>query len=119
MSKETSYPPRPSDGRLGDLWDQQVKDLVLLPDPKLSCEQNERHRLYNLLVMSLVVHYWNGNKRGNLGEYPWREKQRGPGGRGYLGGDYLGHNIASIAVDGKGEVIDFDFNHNDILNSSV
>jgi tRNA(Arg) A34 adenosine deaminase TadA len=31
----------------------------------------------------------------------------------------LGHNIACIGVDGHGEVIDFDFNHNDIFSSSV
>jgi tRNA(Arg) A34 adenosine deaminase TadA len=68
--------------------------------------------------MSLVHHYWNGNKRGNKGEYPWREKQRLPNGM-YRGGDYLGHNIGSLAVDGIGEIIDFDFNHNEILSSSV
>src|SRR5262249_22014479 len=62
--------------------------------------------------------YWNGNKYGQDGEYPWRPKQKRTNGR-YQGGDYLGHNIACIAVDGEGEIIDFDFNHNDMLNSSV
>lgn len=68
--------------------------------------------------MALVACYWNGNKRGSEGEYPWRPKQRDPRGF-YGGGDYLGHNIACIAVDGEGSVIDFDFNHNEILNSSA
>jgi tRNA(Arg) A34 adenosine deaminase TadA len=119
MSELSQHPPRPSEGRLNDLWEKPVKDLVLLQAPTFSEGEKERHTLYSLLVMALVAHYWNGNKRGNTGEYPWREKQRKSSGDGYLGGDYLGHNIACIAVDGKGEVIDFDFNHNDILNSSV
>jgi tRNA(Arg) A34 adenosine deaminase TadA/ferredoxin len=32
---------------------------------------------------------------------------------------YVGHNIACIAVDGNGEIIDFDFNHNDFFRSSA
>src|SRR4029453_1758960 len=32
---------------------------------------------------------------------------------------YVGHNIACLAVDGNGEVIDFDFNHNDFFRSSA
>ena len=32
---------------------------------------------------------------------------------------YLGHNIACIAVDGNGAIIDFDFNHNDFFRSTV
>src|SRR5262245_57657503 len=32
---------------------------------------------------------------------------------------YLGHNIACIAVDGNGEIIEFDFNHNDFFRSSA
>jgi tRNA(Arg) A34 adenosine deaminase TadA len=115
---DSVYPPRPESGRLYDFWDAQVKDLVLLPTPTLSEEQKERHILYSLVLMALVAHYWNGNKRGRAGTYPWREKQKGHGGE-YIGGDYLGHNIASLAVDAQGEIIDFDFNHNEILNSSV
>lgn len=74
--------------------------------------------MYSLLLMALVRRYWNGNKRGQEGEYPWRELQRRPDGI-YQGGQYLGHNIACIAVDGAGELIDFDFNHNDVLSSSA
>jgi tRNA(Arg) A34 adenosine deaminase TadA len=68
--------------------------------------------------MRLVARFWNGNKHGQGGSYPWRTKQKLPSGI-YSGGQYLGHNIACIAVDGCGEVIDFDFNHNDIFSSSV
>jgi tRNA(Arg) A34 adenosine deaminase TadA len=114
---ESVHPPEP-EGRLKDFWDKPVRDLVRLPVPLLAAGQIERHTIYSLLVMSLVAHYWNGNKRGNVGQYPWRAKQRASDGR-YCGGDYLGHNIAAVAVDGRGAVIDFDFNHNDILNSSV
>jgi tRNA(Arg) A34 adenosine deaminase TadA len=32
---------------------------------------------------------------------------------------YLGHNIACIAVDGNGRIIDFDFNHNAFFRSSA
>jgi tRNA(Arg) A34 adenosine deaminase TadA len=119
MSEASSHPPRPIAGRLHDVWERPVKDLVLLPTPEITAAQQERHTLYSLLVMALVAFYWNGNKRGGEGEYPWRAGQRRQGGHGYVGGDYLGHNIACIAVDGTGAVIDFDFNHNDLLNSSV
>jgi len=113
-----TYPPKPQTGRLHDLWSSEVKDLVLLPVPALSDGEKERHTLYSVLLMALVAHYWNGNKNGLDGDYPWRAKQKRPDGQ-YLGGDYLGHNIACLAVDGQGEVIDFDFNHNNLLNSSV
>ena len=32
---------------------------------------------------------------------------------------YVGHNIACVAVDGNGEIIDFDFNHNEFFRSSA
>lgn len=115
---DAMHPPRPEDGRLRDLWDAPVRDLVLLPSPTFAPGQKERHLIYCQLLMALVSHYWNGNKRGQPGTYPSREGQKDPDGH-YAGGDYLGHNIACIAVDAEGEVIDFDFNHNEILNSSV
>ena len=37
----------------------------------------------------------------------------------YRGGTYLGHNIGAIAVDARGTIVDFDFNHNEVFNSSV
>jgi tRNA(Arg) A34 adenosine deaminase TadA len=72
--------------------------------------------------MSILSGYFNGNKDGATGTYPWRPAQMIETGR-YAGdrfGDrYLGHNIAGLAVDGRGEIIDFDFNHNDLYNSSA
>ena len=114
----TSHPPKPTAGVLKDRWNDPVSKLVELPAPVLAPEAVERHTIFCLLVMALVARYWNGNKRGQEGKYPWRTKQAKPGG-GYAGGDYLGHNIASIAVNGRGQILDFDFNHNEILNSSV
>ena len=42
-----------------------------------------------------------------------------PGGLRVNWDRYLGHNIACIAVDGNGDIIDFDFNHNDFFRSSA
>jgi tRNA(Arg) A34 adenosine deaminase TadA len=98
----------------------------------------ERHRIYCGLLMALVRRFWNGNNKGPIGLYPWRERQKESAISGksktfrYRGDRvsepdsnrinwdrYLGHNIACLAVDGRGEVIDFDFNHNHIFRSSV
>jgi tRNA(Arg) A34 adenosine deaminase TadA len=102
----------------------------------------ERHRIYCHLLMKLIYRFWNGNKRGPLGSYPLRGAQIEPiqssgppqPTQRYLGDmikdpdpavsrvnwdRYLGHNIACIAVDGNGEIIDFDFNHNDFFRSSA
>jgi tRNA(Arg) A34 adenosine deaminase TadA len=98
----------------------------------------ERHRIYSLLLMALIVRFWNGNNNGPLGIYPQRENQKSPDQdlnatyyryKGDLNESddpqrvswdrYLGHNIACLAVDGKGEVIDFDFNHNNFFRSSA
>lgn len=87
--------------------------------------------------MKLIARFWNGNKHGPVGIYPQRALQidagqptQGP--RRYRGDmianpgpqrvnwdRYLGHNIACLAVDGNGEIIDFDFNHNDLFRSSA
>lgn len=104
--------------RLKYYLDRPVRDLIALDAKPLSAGQKERHRLYSLALMSLVHHYWNGNKYGRNGEYPWNEPSGTADGK-YLDRDYLGHNIAAMAVDGDGRVIDFDFNHNRIFNSSV
>lgn len=103
---------------LDPFWNQPVSKLATVQPVVLNEEMKERHRIYSLLLMSAVSHYWNGNKKGPTGNYPWREAQRLETKR-YAGGDYLGHNIACIAVDGLGQVIDFDFNHNELFNSSV
>jgi len=87
--------------------------------------------------MKLIVRFWNGNKRGSLGTYPLRQGQidrpqlpeKPQRYRGDMITDpdrlrinwdrYVGHNIACVAVDGNGEIIDFDFNHNDFFRSSA
>jgi tRNA(Arg) A34 adenosine deaminase TadA len=103
---------------LATYWDRPVRDLAAAESVVISPEKAERHYLYSLLVAALVFRFWNGNKHGQNGNYPWRATQRLSSGI-YDGGQYLGHNIACIGVDGNGEVIDFDFNHNDIFSSSV
>ncbi len=115
-----SQPPPPwfATGPLAEFWNRPVRELADVELPDYSPAERERHKIYSLLAMALVYQYWNGNKRGAAGEYPWRKDQRLPTGL-YAGGDYLGHNIASIAVDGHGRVIDFDFNHNELFCSSV
>ena len=113
------YKPVPDPGTpLAKFWKQRVSELASVPEPKISAEDSERHRIYSLMLMSLLAHYWNGNKWGQTGDYPWRQKQKLPNGI-YSGGNYYGHNICAFAVDGNGEVIDFDFNHNNLFSSSV
>ena len=103
-------------------WNRPVHELVKTDIVPPSPEAAERHTIYSLLTMALVRAFWNGNKKGADGTYPWRDKQRRTE-QLYFGdqfGDrYLGHNIACIAVDENGEVIDFDFNHNELYNSSA
>ncbi|MET4175922.1 tRNA(Arg) A34 adenosine deaminase TadA [Bradyrhizobium sp. LA6.1] len=129
---------------LVDNWNRQLGDLVdvttglrhdapELGDPAM----RDRHKIFCYLLMKLIVRFWNGNKKGPLGTYPLRQAQldrpqlpekpqryRGemmanPGGLRVNWDRYLGHNIACIAVDGNGEIIDFDFNHNDFFRSSA
>jgi tRNA(Arg) A34 adenosine deaminase TadA len=127
-----------------DNWNRQLGDLVdvsvnIAKDaPELGHDAvKERHRIYCYLLMKLIVRFWNGNKRGPLGTYPLRPRQvdrkqvpdtparyRGemmanPGGLRVNWDRYLGHNIACFAVDGNGDIIDFDFNHNDFFRSSA
>ena len=117
----------------------QVVEVDLRKDaPDLAdAAARERHRLYCHLLMKLIVRFWNGNKHGPRGSYPLRAQQRDPTQlpqavpryRGDMAGSadglrinwdrYLGHNIACLAVDGNGEIIDFDFNHNDLFRSSA
>lgn len=126
---------------LAQYWQKSVSHLidVTLPPEMQFDGAKERHRIFSLLLMALIVRFWNGNNNGPLGIYPQRENQRAPGQnpnadsfryRGDLNESdddlqriswdrYLGHNIACLAVDGKGEVMDFDFNHNNIFRSSA
>jgi tRNA(Arg) A34 adenosine deaminase TadA len=121
-------------------WQQQlsaVVDVDLTVDARELGQEavKERHRIYCCLLMKLIHRFWNGNKRGPLGTYPLRVDQKdpaqqtpqryrgdmieNPGGPRINWDRYLGHNIACIAVDGNGEIIDFDFNHNDFFRSSA
>jgi tRNA(Arg) A34 adenosine deaminase TadA len=126
-------PPPPASPALQEYWERPVHELATVSPGSLDEADAERHRIYSLLVLSLVAHYFNGNKYGAQGAYHDRKRQelaadiyRGhavPVRKGEPGPtnvfDYLGHNIACIAVDGRGSVIDFDFNHNEVWNSSV
>jgi len=123
-------------------WAKPLREVVQIDfsaaAPELANEAvKERHRIYCLLLMKLMVRFWNGNKRGPLGSYPRRVKQmeavqpaqptqryRGdmitdPDRLRINWDRYVGHNIACVAVDGNGEIIDFDFNHNDFFRSSA
>ncbi len=125
-------------------WNRQLGDLVevklnILKDaPELTNEMaKERHRIYCYLLMKLIHRFWNGNKRGPVGTYPLRQQQidltEASGKPQRYRGDmaensgplrvnwdrYLGHNIACLAVDGNGDIIDFDFNHNDFFRSTA
>ncbi|MCK1989225.1 deaminase [Lysinibacillus fusiformis] len=94
-----------------------VSELIRVNQLEISEGQKERHRLYSLLLMSIAAHYWNGNKYGRVGDYPLNEQDVSKG--KYLDKDYLGHNIVALAVDAVGNIIDFDFNHNEIFNRST
>ena len=124
-----------------DYWNRPLNEVVDVDlrraAPELTEEGGkERHQIYCYLLMKLIVRFWNGNKRGPVGAYPWRAKQIDPAAqppnqryRGDMAENpdrtrinwdrYLGHNIACVAVDGNGEIIDFDFNHNDFFRSTA
>lgn len=118
-----THPPKPPRGALADYWGKQVSDLVSIPDPGLPRVDQEKHRIFCAVVMALVESNWNGNRRGKDGTYGKHRKGQElaaghPNGR-YEGGDYLGHNIAAIAVGKDDRIIDFDFNHNDVFHRST
>ena len=123
-------------------WHRQLSEVTQVDfrqdAPELDKEEvKERHRIYCYLLMKLIYRFWNGNKRGPFGTYPQRANQieftqQSAPKQGYRGDmianpegsrvnwdRYLGHNIACIAVDGTGAIIDFDFNHNDFFRSTV
>jgi tRNA(Arg) A34 adenosine deaminase TadA len=114
----TSSPPTDPNDPLAIYWNRPVSELTTVQNSAISAGDSERHTVFSLLVMALVADAWNGNKKGQWGIYPWRIDQCIQTGL-YAGDRYLGHNIACIAVDARGTIIDFDFNHNDILSSSA
>ena len=113
-------------------FDMDAKELQ---DPA----ERERHRIYCYLLMKLIHRFFNGNKNGPFGIYPQRDRRQLAGPilsqteprlyRGDMNPNpdkdrinwdrYLGHNIACLAVDGNGHIIDFDFNHNALFRSSA
>ncbi|WP_126652217.1 deaminase [Chryseobacterium aureum] len=95
--------------------DKKVEQLIVPEDYKLEEGAKERHRLFSLLLMSITKYYWNSNKNGKDGKYPFNPVNYGK----FENNDYYGHNIASLAVDAYGEVIDFEFNHNNIFSSTT
>lgn len=117
---------RPVPPGLEKFWTHSVEEFAELKPGEMAIteEEKERHKIFSLLLMGLVCDKWNGNKYGEVGNYgEWREKQLiGDNGEDefiYDGGSYLGHNIAALAVDGEGRIIDFDFNHNQVFDSTV
>jgi|JI10StandDraft_1071094.scaffolds.fasta_scaffold113082_2 tRNA(Arg) A34 adenosine deaminase TadA len=100
---------------LNHYLNKEVSELIKLEIYPIEDELKERHKLFSLLLMAITKNYWNGIKRGRNGTYPLNPKKFGK----YEFNDYYGHNIASIAVDAYGEVIDFEFNHNKLYNSST
>jgi tRNA(Arg) A34 adenosine deaminase TadA len=117
-------------------WDKPVSALADVTVEQVSKQMAERHRIYSLLTLSLLDAFFNGNKKGAVGHYPYRAGQRVDKeastdtdisfafDKGRYNGDrkgdrYIGHNIVSIAVDEKGYVVDCEFNHNDIFKSSA
>lgn len=98
--------------------DRKVSELASRPKISFSPEQTERHTIYSLALMSITLQYWNGNKYGRRVLYPLNEPipTHSPS---KMADDYVGHNIAGFLVDGDGLIVDFDFNHNEIFNSSV
>jgi tRNA(Arg) A34 adenosine deaminase TadA len=138
-----SVPVLDPEAKLAEYWEKPVFKLAEVDFKKAAPELKdgvvkERHQIYCFLLMKLMKRFWNGNKQGPVGLYPQREKQKEEGqdqnaeffryvGDRFKSGDslrvswdrYVGHNIACLAVDGNGEVIDFDFNHNDFFRSSA
>lgn len=103
-----------------DQWRHEpVSKLISCPPPAATPGDAERHAIFAYALMAITHHYWNGNKYGRGVLYPLNTVTDPTMERGPAGGDYLGHNIAALAVDARGNIIDFDFNHNEVFNSSV
>jgi tRNA(Arg) A34 adenosine deaminase TadA len=111
-------PPSDSKDPLFYYWQRPVAELASVQNCAIDADRAFRHRVFSLLAMALIYDAWNGNKNGQWGDYPYRKGQQLMPGL-YDGGRYLGHNIASLAVDGRGEIMDFEFNHNNLFNSSA
>jgi tRNA(Arg) A34 adenosine deaminase TadA len=118
--------PKNANPRLVKYWGESVERLCTLEEtvPAPSAAELGRHGIYARVLMGLVYHYWNGYKRGrpegpNGGEYKWNDAWDAEHDPPAYNGNYFGHNIAAIAVDELGRILDFDFNHIDTFNSSA
>jgi tRNA(Arg) A34 adenosine deaminase TadA len=109
-------PPPAVEGPLKARWAEPLGAVASAPSLDLTDGHAERHRTYCLLLMALLAHHWTPLKHGRRGRYPWcAASDGGPA----LLPEYLGHNIAALGVDGNGRVIDFEFNHNALFDSSA
>jgi tRNA(Arg) A34 adenosine deaminase TadA len=104
--------------QLAHYWNLPVSNLCEVDTPPIDPALEERHRLYFYLLMAIGWNYWNGYKRGRSGTYPWNDPPE-PEDPPWFDGEYRGHNILAIGVDYLGRVVDFDFNHNALFNSSA
>jgi tRNA(Arg) A34 adenosine deaminase TadA len=109
-------PPPDVEGPLKERWSEPLGAVATLPPLELPEGHAERHRIYSLLLLALIAHHWTPLKRGRRGHYPWSGDSDGGTARHY---EYLGHNIAALGVDGNGRILDFEFNHNAIFDSSA
>jgi tRNA(Arg) A34 adenosine deaminase TadA len=99
---------------LAEAWrEKSVSQLMSVNVGPPCAEEQERHRIFCYLLFYLLNEHWNPYKYGLLGEYPWVNRTDA------VRTSYVGHNIAAIAVSSNGRVIDFDFNHNELFNSSA
>ncbi|KWV91768.1 deaminase [Erythrobacter sp. YT30] len=97
-----------------------LEDLIKPSHSKLSRGEKERHRIYSGALAEIIENYWCGTKYGVKGEYPLNPRRsQWDDNCPHLEDEYRGHNIAALAVDHDGYIIDFDFNHNQIFDSSV
>lgn len=95
-----------------DEWKlKTVEELISRPPVLLSPEDKERKQVYASLLFAITAYYFNGYKYGEEHEYPLSPKPKTDA--------YFGHNIAGIAVNRVGEIVDFEFNHNKLFSSSV
>ena len=100
--------------------DAPLRELVAPIGQKLELPDRERHRIYAGSLAAIIRYYWCGNKYGLAGDYPMNPKSaKWSSVCPHLGNEYRGHNIAALAVDHDGYIIDFDFNHNTLYDSSA
>jgi tRNA(Arg) A34 adenosine deaminase TadA len=117
-NRETTPTTVTSDTNFDQWKDRKVIELATRSPITFTSEQAERHAIYSLALMAITLYYWNGNKYGRGVQYPLNETAP-VAASPKMAADYIGHNIAALIVDGDGHIIDFDFNHNEIFNSSV